>query len=418
MVNPIDPTLCAKCKGVRKLCGRPVCPILKRIESSIKVSSLIRKRELFAATPPSVLVGERGYPHVWLGPNVAPLTGESASEYEKPEEWWGVKSLEDIIRLRSSMVFSRFRVKVTKAREPSSSLLDLTRELAISVKPVDAEYVFKKSPVPRLKFDGILSPIGPRAELERLSIAQNPVVPRKVDSLVEDYDATASEAAEELYTSGISYYYIVRIFSLGLLGLRNRRRLVPTRWAITAVDGVLGNSLLKRVKYYEPIGEVELYHSSYIGNRYVLILVPGSWSFEMIEIWLPRSVWVRANKPYFTTNYELYDGKPRNPEVDGGYHAIRFPTLEALNRRRRQAIVIAIREVTPSYYAPVGSWQIRESVRRAFTNKPVKFSSLEEALKVVNKFIETPIDLIIAKSKLLKSLLLQRKLIDFLDYRR
>ena len=138
----------------------------------------------------------------------------------------------------------------------------------------------------------------------------------------------------------------------------------------------------------------------------------------MIEIWLPRSVWVRANKPYFTTNYELYDGKPRNPEVDGGYHAIRFPTLEALNRRRRQAIVIAIREVTPSYYAPVGSWQIRESVRRAFTNKPVKFSSLEEALKVVNKFIETPIDLIIAKSKLLKSLLLQRKLIDFLDYRR
>ena len=170
---------------------------------------------------------------------------------------------------------------------------------------------------------------------------------------------------DRLYTHGIDYYHIVRVFSLGLLGLKYQRRLVPTRWSITAVDSILGDQLLEEVKKYDSINDVELYYTEYMGNRYAILMVPGKWAFEMIEIWLPRSVWVKAEKAYFTVNYELYDGKWRKPGVDGGYHAIRFPVLEYLSRRRRQALVIAIREVTPQYYAPVGSWQIRESIRNA-----------------------------------------------------
>ncbi|HDD63811.1 MAG TPA: hypothetical protein ENF53_01430 [Thermoprotei archaeon] len=413
MVKRLDPALCAKCKGTRRLCGRPVCPILKRIENLVKVKNVVSKRELFAATPPSVLVGEQGYPYIWLGPNVAPLTGDSAVEYDNPELWWGVKNINDIIALRSSMVFSRFRLKVSKARSASDKLLDLTREAALSVKPVDAEYLFAKPPRPQLKFDGILSPIGPRARLVKMNIVDNPVVPRKVDNIVEDYDVLARDAIRELYQHGVSFYHIVRIFSLGMLGVKIQRRLVPTRWAITAVDSTLGDLLLKKVKEYKAINQIELYFTEYIGNRYVLILAPGAWSFEMIEIWLPRSVWVKDVKPYFTVNYELYDGRWRRPGVDGGYHAIRFPVLESLFQRRRQATVIAIREVTREYYAPVGSWQIRESVRHALKSKPKIFPTLVDALKSASKYIDTSINLIIRESYLLKLLLTQRKITEF-----
>ncbi|MCS7104852.1 MAG: hypothetical protein NZ954_04725 [Thermofilaceae archaeon] len=58
-----------------KLCGRPVCPILKRFMDSAKVSSRLGKREIQTATPPSVLVGEHGYPTVGLGPIAAPEAG-------------------------------------------------------------------------------------------------------------------------------------------------------------------------------------------------------------------------------------------------------------------------------------------------------------------------------------------------------
>ncbi|HDH06741.1 MAG TPA: hypothetical protein ENF87_00040, partial [Thermoproteales archaeon] len=352
--------------------------------------------------------------YVWLGPNVAPVTGEKAVEYDNPRLWWGVKDIEDIIRLRSSMVFSRFKVKVTKARAPSQRLLDSTRELALSIKPVDGEYLFDKPPRPSIRFDGILSPIGPKANLVDLRVVENPVVPRRVDMLVEDYDINARDAVVELYTHGIDYYHIVRVFSLGLLGLKYQRRLVPTRWSITAVDSILGDQLLEEVKKYDSINDVELYYTEYMGNRYAILMVPGKWAFEMIEIWLPRSVWVKAEKAYFTVNYELYDGKWRKPGVDGGYHAIRFPVLEYLSRRRRQALVIAIREVTPQYYAPVGSWQIRESIRNALKSKPLKFNTVLDALKNACKKIETPLKDILKESYLIKILLYQKKITEFL----
>ncbi len=61
----IPPELCTRCKGYRLLCGLPSCPILDRLRSQAR--SLERagwSQELHGSTPPSILVGERGYPGV------------------------------------------------------------------------------------------------------------------------------------------------------------------------------------------------------------------------------------------------------------------------------------------------------------------------------------------------------------------
>ncbi|MEM1929952.1 MAG: hypothetical protein QXH81_08300, partial [Thermofilaceae archaeon] len=238
-----------------------------------------------------------------------------------------------------------------------------------------------------------------------IRIVGNPAVPRKVDQLVEDYGVKAREAVAELYRAGFDNYYLTRLLSLGLLGQLPARRIVPTRWAITAVDKMLGDLLLREVKRMPEYPNLVLHCSEYIGNRYAIVLAPGSWSFEMIEIWLPRSVWVKAGEPYIAVNYELHDGRARVPEVDGGYHAIRLPVLEHLHRVGRQATVVAIREVTPAYYAPVGSWQIRESVRAALSSPPVKLDSVEHALSELARRLETRVDIVVGKSRLLKRLL-------------
>ncbi|RLE98038.1 MAG: hypothetical protein DRJ63_08265 [Thermoprotei archaeon] len=413
MPKRVDPALCAQCKGVRRLCGFLKCPILVRLEEELKIQPIVRKTSLYAATPPSILVTERNYPYVTLGPNVAPETGREAKKYDDPESWWGSLTLEEVIRLRARTVFSSFRAQVTEARKPSGKLLELIRELALSAEPVDAEYVFKKPPQPRVSFDGIVAPLGPVAPLQRLRIASNPVVPRRVDQLIYDEDAKASTSVLELYSSGVSVYHIVRLFSLGLLGTMRERRIVPTRWSITAVDSILGDRLLKTVKTFKEISEYRIYKTEYMGNRYFIIMVPAPWSFEMIEIWLPRSVWIKSDKPFFTVNYELYDGKWRKPGVDGGYHAIRFPVIEFLYREKRQATVVAIREVTKDYYAPVGSWQIRESVRNALEGKPIIVNNISEALSLASKFIETDINMILAKSFILKILMKQKKITEY-----
>lgn len=404
-------TLCAECKGVKRLCGRPQCPILQRVIEAVKAGPQLSKTLLPAGTPPSVFVGEWGYPYISLGPVAAPVTGDEARGYEDYPSWWGKLTLGDIIRLRASTVYSRFRVRVSDARRPVEDRnLDATREAALSIRPVDAEFLFQRPPRVAAAFDGVVAPIGLTGVLKSIRVVDNPVVPRRVDNVVEDTEVKAREAVLDLYRAGLDTYYITRLFSLGLLGEGRHRKIVPTRWAITAVDKTLGDLLLAGVRARPELEAIQVYTSEYIGNRYLLALLPGPWSFEMIEIWQPRSVWVEGAKPYIAVNYELRDGRWRRPGVDGGYHAIRLPVLEFLSRLGRQATVIAVREVTPAYYAPVGSWQIRESVRNALAGEPLKLDSIADLPRVISRFIETPIHLVLGESTLLRQLLSVEKL--------
>jgi len=66
--------------------------------------------------------------------------------------------------------------------------------------------------------------------------------------------------------------------------------------------------------------------------------------------------------------------------MDGGHYAMRLAVLEKLFQMRRQAAVLALREVGPEYYAPVGVWQVREGVRRALSSEPLRFGELGWAL--------------------------------------
>ncbi len=406
----ITPSLCARCKGVRRLCGLPRCPLLLRAAQQLRVSAEIAgRREIYSPTPPSILVGERGYPSVSAGPNIAP-GAEAPERYENPREWWGRLTLEDIIRLRTSLVHSAARMD---ARRPSGRIAEAIREAALSSKPVYSEVRFRKPPRPSPLLDPMLKPIGLRGEVEEIRISENPAIPRRVDAVIEE-KVPARAAVVELYLHGYDVYYLQRVLSAALLG--RSPRLVPTRWAITAVDKTVSDTLLRRVRGYPEIPGYEVYHVEYLGNRYTILLAPAQWSLEMVEVWLPHSVWMRGEKPYIYRVYEYWDGKAN--DMDGGYYAIRLPLLEALEERRRQAAAIVVREVTPSYYAPVGSWQIRESIRNALRRKPLKPRSIEEAVKILDELTILPAEELLRGSRVYALLRGQKRITDYLAMQR
>lgn len=406
-----DAVLCAKCKGARRLCGRPKCPLLARIETSKFMAKHLHATTLFGASPPSILVGEWNYPNIFLGPNVPPVGVSDAQQFEDPVSWWGEKSLDDVIRLRSSVIHSKFSTAIKSARQPSG-LLEKTQELALSIKPVDTEVEFYKPPRPNLNFDGFTTPVGPSGKVKRFDLVGNPTVPRKIDQLVYDIDAMSLEAMTELYASGISVYDITRLLSVGLLGRKFQRRIVPTRWAITATDANMAKLMLEKVKTYPQISEIQLYTSDYLDNHYETLLLPGEWSFEMIEIWLPRTVWVQADEAHVTDVWEKYDGKVS--AMDGGYFAMKLPAVEFLEKIKRQATVIAFREVGAGYVAPLGVWAVRESVKHCFDQKPKRFDNLETALKDIFSRLKTQFSKVWPESKLLKDYKYQKRLTQFL----
>jgi len=383
MARRLPPQLCAKCKGYKKLCGLPTCPILERFRVHARIATDALRGGVNGATPPSVIVGEAGYPNVPLLYHIPPGKRGRQAEYHDAPQLWAEKkeSLRRIVLLRSSMIAAAERHNALKPEDLYSREISVA---AISAKPVDTEAVLEKRPVPSLRFDGMLAPLPPSAPAKELKISSNPVPPKPLEKRIWD-DAPSAETVEELYRDGVSIYTIISAMSLGMIGRLRSRRLVPTRWAITAVDSIISTRLLRKLRSRDIIDYYEVYYGSYLGNHFTVILLPHHYIAEMIEVWHPLTPWTRTARQPIIYHIHEYTSL-RQSLLDGGYMAARLAIAEHLARRRRQAAVIILREITRDYYAPVGNWHIRETVRHALQAGPIyRGTSLEEAMQVAAK---------------------------------
>jgi hypothetical protein len=135
--------------------------------SYTKTKRLIDAQDLHGSSPPGVFVGRYGYPKVDIGPLVPPDLGDTLI-MDTPEQWMG-KSMEEIVDFRFRLVRGKHLVDV-KNFQNAGRIVDLTRELALSVNSVDVEARFSKKPSGRIVLDDNIQPFGPSAKLEKLKI--------------------------------------------------------------------------------------------------------------------------------------------------------------------------------------------------------------------------------------------------------
>jgi hypothetical protein len=117
-------------------------------------------------------------------------------------------------------------------------------------------------------------------------------------------------------------------------------------------------------------------------------------------------------------SHEFYDGRKDYAEIGGCYYAARLATNELLNKERKQAAVVIMREAHPGYIMPVGVWNVRESVRRALKTEPLKFPSLDECLTHVSKVMDIPVSTWLENSEVIKNTVQQKRLVDFVKMRK
>ncbi|MEM2394785.1 MAG: Nre family DNA repair protein, partial [Candidatus Bathyarchaeia archaeon] len=372
--------LCVTCKGARFLCGKTRCPIVVKANFYLRSVPLMQTEDIFGASPPSVFVGRIGYPYVYAGPLVPPVIADT-SIYDLPEFWFG-KSIDEIVGFRSMLIRGKHRVHVQKF-EDAGRIIEQTRELALAMNPVDVELILKKKPRGFIVLDDEVQPFGPSAPIRDLRVG-NTHWDHQIEKAYYDTDLKATEAVLELYQKGVLVTKIQRAFSMGAFGLKRNRRLVPTRWSITAVDSILSKYLMEKVKTFPEISEYRVYESRYLDNIFEVLMIPGRWSYEAIEAWYPGTVW----NPYgrsivMYSDWEGYEGRTTYAEIGGCYYAARLAVCELLVKEQRQATVIVLREAHPGYIMPVGVWQVRENVRNAMRQKPFTFKTLDEALKFI-----------------------------------
>ncbi len=345
-------------------------------------------RDLFGSSPPSMFVGRHGYPNITVGPMLPPehLEEGAARHLDDPASWMDTMAIADVVGLRSSLVRTTHAVRVDQAAQNPDRITRLSQELAVAARPVDTEVHLSR--VPRFSVPSVgdwSPPHGPTAEVERAQLAENVRVERRMEYVTGDTDLRAGEGLVDLYQSGISPYQLERVLSAGMLGQARRRRLVPTRWSITATDDTLGRSLTERVRDLPTLDKPVVHFAQHFGNRFHVILVPRPWGFDNVEVWLKGAFWAREVVP--AEDWEDYGGRTTYAaNTTGGYYATRLSVLEHLTDvLHRQATAIVLREITDEYTTPLGVWVVREACRRAMQAKPLIFEELEAALRHVNR---------------------------------
>lgn len=370
--------MCLQCRGAKLLCGKPRCPIIVKAQSMARVDSSAYTNQIDGSSPPGVFVGRYGYPKVSIGPMVPPQHGDTTI-LDTPEQWLG-RPIETIVDYRYSLVRGSMQARVEDAANPTSNIQKL-QELSMAARPVETELTLSKAPRKMLSLSEDTQPFGPSGPMEKFKTS-GVSVDQKIEKAYYDRDLLASDAVFSLYSEGILVTRLQRALSIGLLGEGAKRRFVPTRWSITAVDSGISQRLISRVKDYPTIDEYRVYNYSVYDNQYIAILLPEPWRFEWIEAWFPNTTWNQfTTEPYMIGDYEEYFGRKTYAKVGGCYYSTRLAVTEELGRERKQAAAIVLRETYPGYLMPLGVWNVRESIRMLMKQTPERYDTFDKALR-------------------------------------
>ncbi len=378
-------SLCVKCKG-RGFCGKK-CKWM-----NMDFKSFDFKKE-FLGSSPSIFVGKANYPNVSIGLMSLPFTAVDANNFDSPKFFKDNLSIPQIINKRSLLI---------NCQSTKKSDFEKIQEVALSKKAVEVEASLSKAPKPMTAFDFTSIAMGPSSKLIDFSVNENVKMDKNVEKCFYDNDLKAVKALGVLYQKGIDENNLSKYLSAGAFGLKKNRKVVPTRWSITAVDDSLGKELIGKVKNHKIISDYLLFEGNLFGNYYTILFLPECFGYELFET-------MDGND--FMHDYEEYNGR-KNYAFDtaGGYYACRLAILEYMDNNKLQARAIAYRRITPEYLAPLGVWVVREASRNAMKND-AKILGKEEMISKLNEL--KLLKVLAKKSILFKDFFAQKRLVNY-----
>jgi hypothetical protein len=267
---------------------------------------------------------------------------------------------------------------------------------------VESEVSFLSRPE-GMSFSEEHTPFGPSATLERFEIECGRW-DRSLEKVYYDTDLKSADAIVDLHKQGVAFSSIQKAFSVGIMGRERGRRLVPTRWSITACDTMIGDHLLKEVKKCPAIDTWRVHEFSSLHNNYAVILMPTFWQYEWSEAFLH----VLGNEELVFSDHEGIKKKTGYSPLGGCYYSCKMAVLEALAQEQKQAGSIILREALHGY-VPMGVFNVRENVRSAMRQPAQEFEDIHSVLSHISEKFTLPIQRFIENSNLLKNTLKERQ---------
>ena len=363
----------------------------KQVEEEIKeeAKKVKESQEYGTLTPPSLIISSASYPktNAYI---LFPLANnqETLKKMEKYQDLAAQGYYEAInIRMRTLGMKREINIKSPEKVEDMRLLGMGERKTEIESKVEKVYYS------PKLKHSyQSYAPFIPLIKIRNIEYG-NIKINKHVEKVYYDVDWKANEGIKYLYSHGIDEYKLSRYFSLGVMGTKLERKLVPTKWSITAIDDIIYKHIHHQITNKDTINNIKYYYSEIFYNKYHIFLIPGSWQYELIELCYGKN---KINQ-----DYENWWGrKDYANNTAGAYYAIRKILIEHLKDINKQAKVLVIREVGKNYKS-LGVWVVREGVRKAISS-PLKNISEKEMNRIIREINKRAHILIPTKTEIQK----------------
>jgi len=379
---------------------------LNRLTANLKLKSLDVGKKMDGSSPPSVFIGSYGYPKVYIGPMMAPERTDT-TVLDTPEAWIPAGlNTQQVAELRLQLVRGK---DIAGVKDFGNKLVQQVQEIALAKKYVysNAEFAEKPRGV-QFSMEDHHAPFGPSAELVHFE-KDNVKFEQHLEKAHDDRDLKSAPAVVALYNKGLEFTQIQKAFSTGAFGLEKNRRLVPTRWSITAVDDTLGKYLVDKVKELPILDCYQVYEFYALNNYFAILLIPTVWQYE----WMEAFIHIMGSEELLFADWESNFGKKEYSSVGGCFYSVRLGIAEQLVKMGKQAGAIVFREAYRGY-VPLGVWACREITRQALQHPAKTFNTMQDALNYINPKLKLGIEKFKRESTLLKSVQVQRNLFAFM----
>ena len=368
---------------------------LAKLTEQIQMKSVKVGKNLEGTTPPSVFIGRWSYPKVYAGPMMSSQMGDT-SIMDSPESWIGQnKTQDEIINYRMNLVRGKQLIKIDDLENP---FVEKLQDISLASKSIDSEATFGKRPRGSLLTEDSM-PHGPSAVIEKFDI-DAVRWDKQLDKTFYDTDLNARDAVLNLHNKDVPFTAMQKAFSVGAIGTKNRRKLVPTRWSITACDSTLADQFLKEVRKFENLDTYRVFEFGALNNYYIIILTPTEWQYE----WYEAFIKLMKNEELIFSDYETNGGKKEYSIVGGCYYTAKMAVLDYLLKIKKQSGLIILREAYDGY-VPLGVFNVRENIKEAMMRPYLEFETLEKCLEYAGTKLKIPISRYVKQGTLLNEML-------------
>ncbi len=336
-----------------------------------------RGKTVTAFSPPGIVVEPLKYPIVRASVLASTQASEFISIYDHPDSWRGLDS-DAILKMRKCLF--RFGAQVdAKTMEPSP-LVDTLQTVALSVNPLALHFEVSDIPQKDLVPLGGLLPTGPAVDARNATILNEPETSRVAEKITEQ-DIPAAEAIWKLLDYEYTLDQVARLMSVGLLGMKDNRRLIPTKSAYKAtIDAFVNRAIMELID--RPLtSKFTLSTAELHGDVFTIFAQPG----------MPRVDYLRVQRTELGIergfSFEGIKNVSLDPKTSVFADNARFAVYHDFVQRRRGCQITVFHMSRNQRSEMLGPWRVRAGVKGALESDMLELDSRENALAVLQSLL-------------------------------